>query len=127
MLSNDYMIRSIEMMAQFIASVVFKKKTTVLKIEPDENGNIGAAGELCIQLHTLINDGRICEAEDMLFEVLKKDTSTENLEVAVDFYGYLNTFDDKFLSSSNFSREEITQGLDDIQKLYGITAVPQVI
>jgi len=107
-------------MAQFIASVIFKKKTTDYTIRRDADGNIDGLGDLCLQLHKMVDAGEICKAEDLLFQAIDKEQSTDCLELAVDFYGYLNTFEDKFLNDNDFSREEVAQGIEDIQRIYGI-------
>ena len=35
------------------------------------------------------------------------------------FYKYLNEKDDLFLEESNYSREEIVEGMADISRMYG--------
>ena len=40
--------------------------------------------------------------------------------MGVDFYVYLNSKDDDFLESNDFSRQEIYDGLEDLQKIYGL-------
>lgn len=124
MLENDYMIRNIETMVRFIAGLIFKKDTTRYEIKRDENGNITTMGEFCLTLHDLVDNGEINKAEDMLFTEMEKAKSPEYLEIGVDFYGYLNDLPDEFLDENNFSRQEITEGVRDMQKLYGIDPTP---
>lgn len=42
------------------------------------------------------------------------------LELGLDFYVYLNSKSDDFLEENNFSRQEISDGLEDLQKIFGL-------
>lgn len=120
MLQNDYLIRQIEVMARFIAGLIFKKDTTDYEFRRNEKGELTELSNFCLDLHLMIKNGDINEAEDMLFEKIEKNQNAELLEIAVDFYGRLNNLSDDFLDEHDFSRQEISQGMTDVQKLYGI-------
>lgn len=120
MLENDYLIKQIDVMIKFISGVIFKKNTTEYNNIKDEKGNITDMGKLCLELHSLADKGEINEAEDLLFTKIENDKSTELLEVALDFYGYINEFEDDFLEDSDFSRTEISDGFKDVKKQYGL-------
>lgn len=67
----------------------------------------------------LLNQLKINEAEDLLFE----NIDTKDLiyiKVAMDFYNRLNKLNDEELEMADFTREEIKSGLEDILKLYNI-------
>ena len=57
---------------------------------------------------------------NLLFSEIEENKDIELLEIALDFYGYLNEKDDKFLEENSFSHQEILEGLKDIQKIYNI-------
>lgn len=56
------------------------------------------------------------KAEDMIFDELETNYSDEVYELAIEFYNSLLEKSNELLKQSNFSREEIYQGLKDIQK-----------
>ena len=56
------------------------------------------------------------KAEDLIFQELEKNNSTEVYEVAIEFYNSLLKKSDEELNKRNFPRKEIYQGLDDIRK-----------
>ena len=72
-----------------------------------------------MQLVKLIEQGRINEAEDLLFEGLNTESKTY-LKLVLDFYRRLNDLDDEFLEENNFSREEIKQGLGELADKFGV-------
>ena len=45
-------------------------------------------------------------------------TNIEDFKLALLFYQYVNEKDNEFLEKSNYSREEIEQGIKDISKKY---------
>lgn len=56
------------------------------------------------------------KAEELIFDELEKNNLPEVYEVAIEFYDSLLKKSDEELNKSNFPREEIYQGLKDIQK-----------
>lgn len=123
MLENDYIIKQINMAINFLASVLFKKDTTEYHNIKDEKGNVTYIGRTVLNLRQLADEGKINEAEDLLFNEIEKNPKIDLLEAAIDFYGYLNEKDDSFLEKNNFSRQEIFEGLQDVQKIYGIEQI----
>ncbi len=67
----------------------------------------------------LLEQGKINEAENLLFENLDTDNK-RYMELALDFYERLNNFEDDFLEENNFSREEIEEGLKEIFKKFKV-------
>lgn len=123
MLENDYIIKQINIMINFLASVLFKKDTIAYHNIKDEKGNITDTGNLVLNLHNLAEEGKINEAEDLLFSKIEENPKLDYLEAAIDFYGYLNDMDDDFLEENSFSRQEIFDGMYDIQKIYEIEQI----
>lgn len=56
------------------------------------------------------------KAEDLIFDELEENNSPEIYEIAIEFYNSLLKKSDELLKQSNFSKEEVYQGLKDIQK-----------
>ncbi|ENK0838680.1 hypothetical protein AB2Z22_002033 [Clostridium botulinum] len=88
-------------------------------LENDKNidtEKIGSTDLFKIILNKLFYEGNYDKAEDLIFEELEKNDSPEIYEIAVEFYNALLKKSDEELNESNFSRDEIYQGLDDIER-----------
>ena len=120
MFQNDYFMRQIEMLGRFLAKLIFNKETTVYEVIIDEEGNITPAGLLYLELNTMIKEGKINEAENLLFDRIEATYDNEYLEIAIDFYSQVNNLTDEFLEEHDFSREEAMEGLTKVKQLYGI-------
>lgn len=117
MYTQDWIMRHIQMLTQFIAHTFFGKDLIEYVVK-DEN-SYTQADMLFGRLLELIGQKKICEAEDLLFREMDS-TSIDYLELAVDFYQRLGKLSGKELTDANFSREEISEGLDEVMKKYGI-------
>src|SRR5512138_1963104 len=116
---QDWVMRQIEMLAQFIARTVFHKD--YIEYEIVDETNLSPSDLLYKKLASLIRGGKICEAEDLLFENL--DTKNlEYLRLAVDFYQTVNDLSEAELEAYNFSRQEVREGLEEIMEKFGIPA-----
>lgn len=113
---NDYILRQIEDMAQVIGKAFFHKKTDAI-LEFDAQGNVLASGLLYRRMTDLVGQQRIGRAEDLLFETLAEHTAAEYFEVALQFYADLQRLSDETLLRGGFSRQEITDGLAEIQAM----------
>ncbi|MGL5316647.1 MAG: DUF6483 family protein [Peptostreptococcaceae bacterium] len=116
-IKNDWLLDQIENLALLVSKVFFKKTSS--KYEIEDKLNLTASDQLYKELKILLDCGKICEAEDLLYKSLDISDS-KYLEVAVDFYESLNLLEDGELEKSNFSREEINDGLMDILVKYNI-------
>ena len=69
---DDWVMRQIEMMARFVANVVFGKKEGEVQYEIvgdiNDSNTLTHEDMLYIKLMNLIKEGDICTAEDMLYE-----------------------------------------------------------
>ena len=77
---------------------------------------ISSANILPGVLKRLVREGRYNKAEDVLFKEWSEDSSPEMYSIAVNFYGLLLGKTDEELREGNFSREEICQGLNEIEE-----------
>lgn len=118
MYEHDYIMRLVRDMVKFIAKVFLRKDDVKYELSHEEK--LSQTDVLHKQLIILISEGRINEAENLLFENLDTD-NTKYLELSIDFYNRLNEMEDDFLEESNFSRQEVEEGLRAIMKEFGIS------
>lgn len=117
MFEQDYIMKKIRDFIRFLAKTFLNKDTVVY--EPPIEEEYMETDYIHKELLTLLRQGKINEAENLLYEELDAG-SIKYMELALDFYERLNNFDDEFLEKSNFSREEIDEGLKEIAQKFGI-------
>lgn len=121
---QDYIMRMIKQVIVALVSVILGKENTMLDL-PLEDQYQSSEGMLH-DLLTMVNDQRINEAENMLYE--KYDLANKkDVEDAIMFYLYLNKLNDEFLIKCNFSREEIESGLKRIANLSGMQGFVEIL
>ena len=117
MVLQDWLMRQIKAIVDTIAMIIFNRADVSYKIQDEANHT--DTDMLFLRLNTMLDDGNINEAENLLFSEL--DTGNMNyLLLAIDFYQKLNDKSDAELESSDFTREEIEEGLNNILKLFEI-------
>ena len=114
---EDWLMRQIATIAQFIARAVFHKDAVTYEI--NDEYNLTSTDLLHTDIKTLVADRQLCQAEDLLYENLDTE-DMRHLEMAIDFYHSINQLSDETLSASNFSREEINEGMETILKQFGM-------
>lgn len=114
---EDWLMRQIDFIVQLIARFVLNKEKIGYKIENFDQQN--STDSLHLKLYDMIDKQEINAAENLLFESIDPD-NLNDLMLALDFYQRLNELDDSTLDQSNFSREEIIEGIDEIKRLYNI-------
>ena len=120
---QDYVMRLIKQVIHALIGVLLNKKTT-LEHEMLVNLQQNSGDDYLQRLTILADQGKICEAENMLLDALEGGTH-ETCLAALLFYEHINEFDDDFLEEHNFSRSEIRQGVIDIadrMKMYPVAA-----
>lgn len=115
MFEDDWIIRNIRDIIQFIANVVLKKKSA----DYEETGDY-IADALYVRLHGMIDEGNIAEAETALRETTDY-SDLKYLAVALDFYSSVNNLDDKTLEKYGASRDDIQKNLRQTAKDFGVT------
>lgn len=114
-IEQDYIMKMIHQLIEVLLGDILKGKEKVL----EENINKSEEqAEQYKKLKDLVNKYNINEAENLLFEKINL-TNIEDFKLALLFYQYVNEKDNEFLEKSNYSREEIEQGIKDISKKYG--------
>ena len=114
----DWITRQIEAISAMLRYIVSGEKTHLVQVEAEAPSHSGG-NELYLQLSALLRQGKICDAEDLLFEALD-DPSAQVLDAAVRFYDDLNRLTDVQLQEANFSRQEIMEGLQHTCEIFGI-------
>ncbi|MDU2132362.1 DUF6483 family protein [Finegoldia magna] len=115
--SNDWLLKQINVVSEFLQKL-FTDMETSRKLNENEQYQKDSF-EFERLLENLIEEDRINDAENILFEKLE----TNNLmyaTIATRFYEKLKGLSDEKLQKSNYSREEILQGLNDMCDMFGL-------
>ncbi len=119
---DDWMMRQIEMMTQFVANVVFGKKESEITYEVigeiGDSTSLTPLDQLHLQLCRMIREGDICGAEDILYDNM--EYSNDYIRLASDFYMRLNKLSDEELDAGDFSRDEVYEGYIDMMSRLGV-------
>lgn len=110
MVEQDYIMRMIKEMVRVILKLLFNIDTENPTMDILENRQ---DQEAIKDLLHMIDDGKINEAENRLYEQIAED-NLQDLKKVLLFYFHLNEKSDDFLESHDFSREEIKSGLQDL-------------
>ena len=114
-LKQDYILRMIEELINVLVKTLNEDDKASVK---EENSNSSNDNKLYVYLKSLVDDKKINEAENYLFEKLEENNKKDFFD-GMSFYKYLNEKDDLFLKECNYSREEIVEGMADISRMYG--------
>lgn len=123
MFKEDYIMRLIHEAVRAVLKLVFnidtdKEEELVFAEKERETKYDG--------LLKLINEGKINEAENKLYEELDPE-DTECYKMALMFYSYLNKKDIDFLEKHDFSKNEIVEGLNHVSDLYGYGSISSAL
>jgi|LSQX01.2.fsa_nt_gb hypothetical protein len=110
-------MRQIDAVLSFMVFLVTGKKTLLSLEDFAEKASQG--NEFHLQLDELVKQGKICEAENMLFNAIDQEDRSV-LESAILFYANVNKLSDDDLEECEFSRDEVREGLRDVCSAYGI-------
>ena len=96
---------------------------SLLQKEEDNNEIINldeadSSDYIRILLKSLVLKHEYNKAENILFEEIKKNKSEKIYKIVLDFYDLLMDQSDDKLKNGNFSREEIFQGLKDVNIIF---------
>ena len=114
---QDYVMRLIKQVIHALIGTLLNKKTT-MEYEMLANRQHRSGEDHLSKLTMLADQGKICEAENMLLESLEGE-SDEAYRTALLFYEHINEFDEDFLEEHNFSRAEIREGVLDVADRMG--------
>ena len=122
MFEQDYVMRLIKEMVRAVLKLLFNIDTESPTVELLENKE---EKEILENLLDMIDDGKINEAENKLYDLLG-DTDVNSLKIALLFYSYLNDKTDDFLEENNFSRDEIKSGLENAADSFGLSNIAKM-
>ena len=111
---KDYYMRIVHELVRMLIRLVFNK-------DIDRDGEEAVPVEVMEKyrkLISMIDDGQINEAENLLLDGLEPD-SRAYFELALMFYEKLNGKTDEFLEEHEYSREEVTDGIKYVVDFYG--------
>lgn len=115
MYKEDYILKTIRIIIRTLAKILFGSEVVDYKADVDKT----PVDYLHLDLLALINQGKINEAEDLLFKNLDCN-DVEYMKMGLDFYDRLNTMDEDELEDADFSRVEVLDGLKDLSEIYGL-------
>lgn len=120
---QDWLMRQIETMIAAIAQLLLGKgsKGYELREEADQE----RSAELKRKLTDLLHEGRLGDAENLLFFSLDEADGAPDqaiLAAAIDFYQQANSLSDQELEAQGFTRSELLDGLNEIVERYGLFA-----
>lgn len=108
---------------ELINELVKNTGKSLLQKEEDNNeiinlDEVDSSDYIWILLKSLVLKHEYNKAENILFEEIKKNKSEKIYKIALDFYDLLMDQSDDKLKNGNFSREEIFQGLKDVNIIF---------
>ncbi len=114
---QDYIMRQIKNLAGALAKLLFHKQSPSYTVTSEEHRT--DADKLYLELGALLDEGRVNDAENLLFERMDP-ACPEILEVAIDFYDRIDGWEDETLESFSYSRAEIREGLLSALRFYHV-------
>ncbi len=115
MFEQDYIMHLIGEMVRAFLKLLFNIDLDTKESQIFNETEIAAEYD---ELITLVDDGKINEAENKLLDGLNSE-NIQDFKLALMFYSYLNEKDVDFLAEYDFSKKEITDGLKQVSKVYG--------
>ncbi len=117
MVENDYIMRLTHEMVRTWLKLLFGidevKEEEIIFEQKD-------SGDLYRRLRLMVQDGKINEAENQLYDDLdSRERKPEDLKAALFFYDYVNGKNNEFLEDNGYSREEIREGICNVMRQYG--------
>ncbi len=113
---QDWVMRQIEILTDSISRMVTGK--TFKKLMSEEIPPSEKWDNTYQEMDRLMKTGNVCDAENLLFFELdgEKGEKSELVIIGLLFYARLNEWSDYELAKSNFSKNEILEGLQALQK-----------
>ena len=121
---KDYIMRIIKEMVRVLFSLMFGKK--YVSVEQEAKNGYEVSGKKLDELLTMIDNGEINEAENLMLEDIDYSNRNE-LAAAALFYQYLSEKNEDFLQENNYSKEEVLDGINQIMQKAGYNDLVEVI
>lgn len=120
---QDYIMRMIKEMLEVLMRIALHKRTAFHELEKDNK--YGKENNIYAKLCSMAGEGKINEAENLLYENLDAEDK-EYLEMGLSFYYHLNLFRNEFLEEHNYSRPEIEEGIETLMKEFHMEGLMDV-
>ncbi|MBD5505556.1 MAG: hypothetical protein HDR09_17910 [Lachnospiraceae bacterium] len=121
---KDYIMRIIKEMVRVLFSLMFGKK--YVSVEQEAENGYEVSGKKLDELLTMIDNGEINEAENLMLDNIDYSNRNE-LAAAALFYQYLSEKNEDFLQKNNYSKEEVLDGINQIMQKAGYNDLVKVI
>ncbi len=122
MVQQDYMMRQIKELVRTLLKLLFhldmEQPSAELLDQAEDKSKLQ-------ELFHMVDAGNINEAENQIYE-MTADTGLgdrKGLKIALLFYAYLNDKNNDFLEQHDFSREEISQGMERLVIQNGLASM----
>lgn len=115
MVRRDHVFEQVEFISKLLYTILFPSKSKEFNVNDYKFDT--ASLELKLRLLDLIKENNFNKAEDLLFESIDNDKGQGSLQVAVWFYLQLNNIDEEILEKNNFSKQEVLEGIQEIEKI----------
>lgn len=116
---QDYMERVTKTIGNMLVAIAAGKDAVQSGIE-DEIHDIKISEDdlLEIMVKKFISEGKINEAENIIYDAIKSRHTKKSYDIGIYFYNEINKFNDEKLLKCNFSREEILNGLEELKNCW---------
>ncbi len=123
MFKKDFIERQIETISNTFAAILFGKEKvkSILSEENEKEQDSTTAMEdeiLERMVKKYIKDMDFNKAEDILFNSIEANKTAQKLEIALLFYNEVNKYSDDILKKYGFSKEDITNGVNQLKAYY---------
>lgn len=126
-LQQDVVLRRIRDMERLLAQLLLRKDFSEIEETAESlakrDGRIPESGNAFLDtLVRMADQGDVCAAEDLLLENIPAGDESY-LELALIFYLHVSEMEDELLENSNYSKEEIPDGLEMLAEAYGVSGI----
>lgn len=117
---KDYLMRMIKEIIRVLMSLLLGKNYVQVELPPENNYTV--SGQKLDSIIEMADNGQINEAENLLLSNLNY-TDKDEVIAAAYFYQHLSGKNREFLSSHDYSMEEVADGLKQLAKRAGYKEV----
>ena len=119
---DDWLLRQIEVFGLFLRRLLNGYKDEKMSMYELEQMSL-TQNTVYKKVCKLIEQNKICEAENVIYEMLDNKNDRDSIEAAILFYYKINKMTELELRVCNFSRNEILSGLIKISKMCNLDDV----
>lgn len=117
-------MRIIKEIIRTLLSLLFGKQYVSVEL-PEEN-SYEVSGMKLEEFYSMIDDGRINEAENIILTKIDY-RKKEEIAAAILFYEYIGEKEEAFLQQNHYSREEVLDGLKRLAQKAGYSDLVELL